>query len=109
MCTLLTTSWLIRIIILVVILFVGWIWFATSYEISKGVLKIRCGPFKSYIPIKEIKSIKQTQGLLASAALSRDRLEVKYGFSVMILISPKDRYKFVELLEKENENIKIIM
>jgi len=46
---------------------------------------------------------------IASANLSRDRLEVKYEFFSMILISPEDKYKFVEFLEKENENIKIIM
>lgn len=105
--TVFTEGWIIRTIMSVMVVFLSWIWFGTNYEINDGLLIIRCGPFKSSIHIKDIKSIKKTRNPLSSAALSMDRLDVRYGYSGMVLISPKDREGFIDLITKENGNINI--
>jgi len=86
------------IIMIAVILFVGWIWFGTGYEISDDELKIRCGPFRQRIPLQEIKEIKKTRSPLSSPACSLDRMEIKYGKSKRLMISPADKEGFIKML-----------
>jgi hypothetical protein len=102
-----TPGLMIKIVMVLALIFTSWIWFGTNYEILDGTLKVQCGPFKSIIPIKDIKSIKKTNNPLSSAALSLDRLDIRYGRSGMILISPKDRDGFIETVTRENGNIEI--
>jgi hypothetical protein len=86
------------IIMVAVVLFIGWIWFGTGYEISGDELKIRCGPFRQRIPLQEIKEIKKTRSPLSAPACSLDRLEIKYGAAKRVLISPADKEGFIQLL-----------
>ena len=86
------------IIMIAVILFIGWIWFGTGYDISDDELKIRCGPFRQRIPLKEIKEIKKTRSPLSAPACSLDRMEIKYGKSKRVMISPADKEGFVKCL-----------
>ncbi|WP_408608758.1 PH domain-containing protein [Alkaliphilus serpentinus] len=74
---------------------------------SEEILIIKCGPFSEKISIKDIKSIKKTRNPLSSAALSINRIEIRYGFSGMTLISPKDKEQFVGLILQKNNNIDI--
>ena len=86
------------IIMIAVILFVGWIWFGTGYEISENELKISCGPFRQRIPLHEIREIKRTRSPLSSPACSLDRMEIKYGKSKRVMISPVDKEGFIKML-----------
>jgi hypothetical protein len=86
------------IIMIAVILFVGWIWFGTGYEVLDDELKIRCGPFRQRIPLKEIKEIKKTRSPLSAPACSLDRIEIQYGKSKRVMISPADKEGFIKLL-----------
>ncbi len=95
------------IIMIAVLLFVGWIWFGTGYEISDEEVKIRCGPFRQTIPLREIKEIKKTRSALSSPACSLDRLEIKYGMSKRVMISPADKEGFVQLLREKAPQIKL--
>ncbi len=95
------------IIMIAVILFVGWIWFGTGYEISDGELKIRCGPFRQRIPLQEIKEIKKTRSPLSSPACSLDRMEIKYGQSKRVMISPADKEGFIRLLVGKSPQISL--
>ncbi|MBM7614336.1 PH domain-containing protein [Alkaliphilus hydrothermalis] len=105
--SLMSEGWLIKILMLATAIFAGWIWFGTSYYISEEILIIKCGPFSEKISIKDIKSIKKTRNPLSSAALSINRIEIRYGFSGMTLISPKDKEQFVGLILQKNNNIDI--
>lgn len=105
---LLTAATIVRVVMSIIIFFVAWIWFGTDYQVSEGTLKVRSGPFKWNIVISEIKSIKKTRNPLSSAALSLDRLEVRYGHSSMILISPKEKERFIDVITSINPNIKVI-
>jgi hypothetical protein len=93
------------IIMIAVILFIGWIWFGTGYEILDDQLKIRCGPFRQRIPLREIKEIKRTRSPLSSPACSLDRMEIKYGASKRVMISPADKEGFIKLLIEKSPQI----
>jgi hypothetical protein len=86
------------IIMVAVILFIGWIWFGTGYEISEEELKISCGPFRQRILLQEIREIKRTRSPLSSPACSLDRMEIKFGKSKRVMISPADREGFIKML-----------
>ena len=95
------------ILMIAVILFVGWIWFGTGYEILEDELKIRCGPFRQRIPLQEIKAIKKTRSPLSSPACSLDRIEIKYGSSKRVMISPADKEGFIKLLLEKSPQIRL--
>ena len=94
-------------IMIAVILFVGWIWFGTGYEISENELKIRCGPFRQRISLQEIKEIKRTRSPLSSPACSLDRMEIKYGISKRVMISPADKEGFIKMLMGKSPQIRL--
>jgi hypothetical protein len=95
------------IIMVAVILFVGWIWFWTGYEISDDELKIRCGPFRQRIPLQEIKEIKKTRSPLSAPACSLDRMEIKYGKSKRVMISPADKENFINTIVEKSPHIQL--
>lgn len=85
-----------------------WMWVATGYEVTDEQLSLRCGPFKKSISIKDINKIRPTNNLLASFALSLDRLEITYGGKyAMVLVSPKDKEGFITALKSINPEIKL--
>ena len=84
-----------------------WIWFGTGYRIENETIKIQNGPFKWKISIKEINSISKRKSLLATPALSVDRLVLQYGKYGDMLLSPKNECEFIELLLTKNSQIKL--
>jgi hypothetical protein len=90
-----------------VILFIGWIWYGTGYEILENELKIRCGPFRQKILIQEIREIKRTRSPLSSPACSLDRMEIKYGKSKRVLISPSDKANFIRAIIEKSPQIRL--
>jgi hypothetical protein len=95
------------IIMIAVILFVGWIWFGTGYEILDDELRIRCGPFRQRIPLQEIKEIRKTRSPLSAPACSLDRMEIRYGKSKREMISPADKEGFIRLLVGKSPQINL--
>lgn len=100
--------WAIGIQFLVFIL-IMYLLYDTNYIITIGNLKVNSGFIvNKNIPIAEIKSIKKTDSILSAPAASlTDRIEVFYGNSKSIVISPKDKQGFVEELLKQNSDIKV--
>jgi hypothetical protein len=94
-------------IMIIVILFVGWIWFGTGYEICENELKISCGPFRQKIPLREIREVKRTRSPLSSPACSLDRMEIKYGKSKRVMISPADKENFIKTIIKKSPSIQL--
>lgn len=98
-------SWLILIV---------WMWFRTGYKIENGLIKIKSGPFKKTIKIREVKQLDKTKAPFlamspfAAPALSVNRLEVTYGKHYDVMnISPKNKINFIEVLISENRFIEI--
>ena len=95
------------IIMIAVILFVGWVWFGTGYEISDDELRIRCGPFRQRIPLQEIKEIRKTRSPLSAPACSLDRMEIGYGKSKRVMISPADKENFIKTIVEKSPHIQL--
>ncbi len=56
------------------------------------------------ISIQDISSIKESNNILSSPALSFDRIEIRFGDET-ILISPKEKEKFIQELKNRNSAI----
>jgi membrane protein YdbS with pleckstrin-like domain len=75
--------------------FTVWLYLATQYKVTKEKISIHAGLYKVNIPIKSIKSVANSNNPMASPAFSLDRLEITYGQNAKILISPKDKNRFL--------------
>ncbi len=104
-----TSELLVRIGILsLVILFFGTIWYGTGYYISDRHLMVKIGPVThSHIDILKISEIYKTNSWISSPANSLNRLGIKSGDKLLVLISPKDQESFIESLKKINPSIKL--
>jgi len=84
-------------------------WRNTYYYVGDGVLVVKCGLFTyGRIPISAITSVSPSRSLYSSAAMSFDRLEVRYvkkGYPLSILVSPVDKNAFAAALLKQNDKI----
>lgn len=80
--------------------------FHTDYTIKKDTLYIRCGIiYRQTLPISKITEITHNTSLISSPALSANRIEIKYGKSHRIYISPKYRSNFITTLKSINPQI----
>ena len=75
-----------------------WIYRHTAYDVTETDLIVGCGPFQSRIPLGSITSVAPTRSLLAAPALSRERLEIRYGAANRVIVSPADRVGFLRAL-----------
>lgn len=99
-------AWIGLIPIGLVTLLILNIYTGTYYKITTdNRLIIKCGVVESFdIEIKDIHSIRKSNNILSSPALSLDRLEINYKGG-WVLVSPKDKKKFIEDLRKVNPKI----
>lgn len=82
-----------------------WIYFGTYYELRDDYLYCRSGPFVEKIPYERIKSVKPSRNMLASMALSIQRIEIRQHGKGYITgttyISPVNRDEFMaELISR---------
>ena len=78
-----------------------WIFFNTYYELRRDILFIRCGPFWRSVTISDIQSAEPTRNPLASMALSLDRIAIKVASGRGVMISPRDKARFLQDLAKK--------
>lgn len=100
--------WLVSLLILGQILFIAHIFSQTFYIVESENLVIKCGFLINIsIPIATIKKISETNSIMSSPALSFDRLEILYNKFDTVMISPKDKTKFIEAIQKINHQVEI--
>lgn len=91
------------------ICFMLWIYFGTYYEFRDEYLYCRSGPFFERIIYDEIKSVKLSQNMLSSMALSTKRIEIrqhgKGHITGTTFISPMNREEFMKELIRRCNNI----
>ena len=75
-----------------------WLLLSTDYRVDSKSLRVRSGPFSWVIPLDEVQSVRPSRSSLASPALSINRIEIEYGKSRRILVSPKDSQAFLEAI-----------
>ncbi|WP_052444468.1 PH domain-containing protein [Flammeovirga sp. OC4] len=101
-------QWLGAILFAPVVAFVIHLFSNTYYIIQNEVLIIKSGFLVNIrIPISEITKIRMTNSLLSSPALSFDRLDIRYTKYSNVLISPEDKYGFIENLLDINAEIDV--
>ncbi len=102
------TSWLGLAILLPVIVFIVYLFMNTNYTIEGNSLIVKSGfIINKTIDIKQIKKISETYDPISSPAISLDRLDIVYGHSKHIIISPKLKKEFIETIISLNPNIEI--
>jgi WD40 repeat protein len=79
------------------------------YHVNNETLIVKCSfIFKTSINIRSIKTIRESGSILAAASASLDRLEILYNENDSILISPREKEKFIEHLLSINPNIVVV-
>lgn len=104
-----THSYLIFSLILLFLFCILFFMYDTTYQVDQDRLIIRSSfLYKSVIHISEIKKIKETNNPLSSPAASLDRLEIRYGRSGSVLISPREKEAFINSILSINPQIEVI-
>ena len=80
---------------------------STCYVLTDTMLLVKWGPFTSRIPIASIYKLRATHTLLASPALSLDRIEVLARQGSYAVISPADKSGFIAALRQRVPTIEL--
>ena len=96
-----TKQYGLSITMLVVLGLIAFMFSKIKYEIDEKILKI----WWIKVEIHTIRKNYKTRNPLTSPALSLDRIAIVYNKYDEVLISPKDKKKFVEALLKINPTI----
>ena len=91
---------LLAIVTMSVAVVVVWTVLSTYYEITSDLLIAHSGPFSWRIPLEDISSVRESHSVRSGPALSMDRLEVTWGERHVLLISPKDKARFLAVLHR---------
>ncbi|MCM2311095.1 MAG: PH domain-containing protein [Steroidobacteraceae bacterium] len=100
-----TASWALGAFIAGIGVFLPiWLLLSTRYTLERDQLLVESGPFRWRVPIAEISGVTPTSNPLSSPALSLDRLRIDYGRGASLMISPRDKDKFLSDLEAARRN-----
>lgn len=85
------------------------LFYNTTYTITpEHQLVVYAGFFKhTVLDIRKIKSINKTSTIMSSPAASFDRIELHYGQWDSVVISPKDKERFIKALLEVNPGIEV--
>jgi hypothetical protein len=76
----------------------------TRYTFEGEVLRVRSGPFRWAVPLRDIEWVAPSDDPSSAPACSLDRIELKYGLYQTILLSPLDREGFyAKLLASDDQ------
>jgi hypothetical protein len=100
--------WFLRVIATVAIVAIMYLLVAvfrnTYYEIVGTDLLVRSGPLKWTIPVADIQEITPSRNILSAPALSLDRLKIRFGKRVFILVSPDDKDGFLRVIRDAQDH-----
>ncbi len=120
LCVVIVNTTLVSIAVsIALLLFLSWIWFGTSYEISEDTVAYRSGPFRGNIPITDIREIQQhTHSLVGNRpVLSSDCLRLRcsepptpsrsYSRNYEVFLSPLDDELFISTISEQKPDVAI--
>ena len=84
-----------------------WVLYGTRYVLTRDRLLVRCGPFRTRIPLGEIQAVVPARNLYSSAALALDRLHVQTRRGGGVFISPAERLRFLRDLAAREPGLSI--
>ncbi|MCG2461739.1 PH domain-containing protein [Flavobacteriaceae bacterium F89] len=89
--------------------FVAHMFATTYYTVNGGDLNIRSGfIYNKTIAIHGITEIAESNNPLSAPATSLDRLEIRFNKGGSVLISPKEKDKFIAHLRTINPSLNVI-
>lgn len=77
-----------------------------EYVLEANDLVVRFGVMRSRIPYRSIRGVSPTRSVLASPALSMDRLAIDTGGKLAPMISPADRDGFLAELASRTPHLR---
>lgn len=77
-----------------------WLVLDTNYTFTADELLVRSGPFRWRITLSEVREVSPSRSWISSPALSLDRLRIGYGAGRGILVSPREKRRFIECLRQ---------
>ena len=83
-----------------------WLVLGTWYGVTQTHLIVHCGPFRTAVPISNIRAIRPTRTVLSAPALSLDRLEVVHTGGALV-ISPADKAGFIRALKERRAAVDV--
>ena len=99
-------DWTVLYILIPVYAFIIYMFADTWYDITNGLLKVKSRfMYNKCIDIKTICKVVHTNNPISSPAASLDRIQVFYGTSGRVIISPKDKAGFIRHLKEINPDI----
>jgi hypothetical protein len=75
-----------------------WVMRTTCYIITSEHLLVQLGAFQWTIPLDEIVSVRRIRRFLPGPAFSSDNLEIRYSHAKSIIVSPRERDRFMAAL-----------
>lgn len=101
-------SWSILIIPVLTSVFITHMFLTTYYTIEGDVLSVRCGFLMHMkISIATITRIRETSDPASAPATSIDRLRIEYGNGKRVLISPKEKQAFIDMILSVNNEVEV--
>ena len=100
-------AWMLIMVFFLCVMISFWMMNSTEYRIDDGFLIARCLVLRKVIRISDIHSVRKTNNIWSSYALSSERLEINFHSYDKIYISPLEEETFIAELQKENPKIEI--
>jgi len=77
-----------------------WLLLDTNYTLTAEELLVRSGPLRWRIALGDVREVSPSGSWASSPALSLDRLRIRYGQGRSILISPREKQRFIDALRE---------
>ena len=91
---------LLAVIVALTLLLPLWLVLDTNYTLTADDLLIRSGPFRWRIVLGDVREVSPSRSWISSPALSLDRLSIRYGADRSILVSPREKLRFIDALRQ---------
>ncbi|MES2926093.1 MAG: hypothetical protein A3E23_18540 [Burkholderiales bacterium RIFCSPHIGHO2_12_FULL_65_48] len=91
---------LLAVIVALTLLLPLWLVLDTNYTLTADDLLIRSGPFRWRIVLGDVREVSPSHSWISSPALSLDRLSIRYGADRSILVSPREKQRFIDALRQ---------
>ena len=91
---------LLAVVLALTIVLPLWLVLDTNYTFTADALRIRSGPFRWHIALAEVREVSPSRSWMSSPALSLDRLCIRYGTGRSILVSPREKQRFIDALRE---------
>lgn len=91
---------LICVVFALTLLLPLWLLLDTNYALTADELLVRSGPLRWRIALGEVHEVSPSGSWASSPALSLDRLRIRYGNGRSILVSPREKQRFVDALRE---------